>query len=345
MGKKTLTGGSANASPVKKIRASEVPSVAAMRGMSTGGCKKLGIADDNIHVGLYHYMQNGSLYSPTYTNGPIWVAQISTTQMPSPLFQIMKLIKKYGESQSKSENPPPSSMEELQCRYAAQLQFVSKTTPDPDEIGWARNRMGFYIDEKMVKEFLLYFDDLMAFRRGLCDVDFGKIEVPMKILIHMLDSDGARVQLKLDKEQDQLECEFVVLKEVVTFMSVFDLPPPTFPSRLVTVSFEMLTDTKANVIFGGNTKPFQVGFVQRNVGLCSLKMDAKDTYAEYFRVLKDVDVSTTQICSETLEDLLDACLQGAPVVVRIKKTTIDTTAVEAIISSLQTTTRHMRVQG
>lgn len=202
--------------------------------------------------------------------------------------------------------------------------------------------MGFYIDEAMVKEFFMYFDDLMAFRRGLNDADFDKIDKPIKILIHMLDVDSA-AQLNFDKDQDQLECEFVVLKEVAAFMSIFDLFPPTFPSRLVTVSFEMLTDTKVNIIFGGNTWPFQTGFVQRNIGLCSLKKEEKDTYAEYFRVLKNVDASATLTCTETLEELLDTCLQGAPVVVRIKETTIDTTIVEAIILSLQKATRHMRV--
>ena len=342
MGKKTLTGGSANAGSAKKARASEVPSVAAMGSMSKGGSKRLEIADDNVHVGLYQYMQNGSLYSSTFSQGPVWVAQMATTRMPSPLFQIMKLIKRYGESQSESEDPPPCSMEEVASRYRAQLQFVSKTTPDPDEVGWARNRMGFYIDEAMVKEFFMYFDDLMAFRRGLNDADFDKIDKPIKILIHMLDVDSA-AQLNFDKDQDQLECEFVVLKEVAAFMSIFDLFPPTFPSRLVTVSFEMLTDTKVNIIFGGNTRPFQTGFVQRNIGLCSLKKEEKDTYAEYFRVLKNVDASATLTCTETLEELLDTCLQGAPVVVRIKETTIDTTIVEAIILSLQKATRHMRV--
>jgi hypothetical protein len=347
MGKKTLTAGAGIARSAKRARAREVPSTSAMASMSRGGSKRLEIADDKLHVGLYEYMQNGSLYSNTFTDGRVWVAQMATSRLPSPLFHFTLLIQRHGEAHSKANDPPPKNVGEVANRYRAHLQFVSKSTADLDGIGWAKNRMGFYIDETMVKEFFMYFDDLMTFRRGLADADFDWIDGPTTIMIHMLDS--APIQLKFDKDHDQLGCEFVVVEDAVAFMSVFDLPPPTFPYRIVTVSFEMLTSAKVNVIFGGNTKPFQAGFAQRSVGLCTLKKDLKDPssnpYAEYFRVIENVDISASQTCIDYLKDFLDTCLQGAPVLVRIRKTTCDTTAIEAIIQSLQTAMRHMRVEG
>ena len=180
-----------------------------MTSTSSGGGPKLRLIDESLHVGVYPYMQQGSLYNETFKDGRLWVLQMVTARMPSPLFQIMKLIKRYGDSEPDSEDPAPCDMDEVTTRYGASLQFVTRSTKDPDEIRWAKNRMGFYVDEPMIKEFLMYFDDLMAFRLLLDDEEFDKMTGPLKIVIHM--SDSSPIKLKFDKAEDELGCDFEVV--------------------------------------------------------------------------------------------------------------------------------------
>ena len=333
-------GDDGKANPREKTLPNESPSAAAMDGLPGGQCKVMKSDDGAIHIGLQQYMRKGCLYMSTFGDGCLWVAQMTATCSPNPLAHIERLIEQYGESRAGSEDPPPCSVDEIACRFSAQMQLVSKTTTDPDHVGWAMGRIGFYMDEAMVKEFLMYFDDLMAYRRNLVDVFFEKLDSPIKIVIHMLDS--ALLTLKFDKIEDELQCEFVALEEAHAHMSVFDLPPPIVPPRLVTVSLEMVTATKLNVIFGGNTQPFLTNFEQQHVRLCKMK-DLNGI--EYHRhVVKYVDISASHRCADSLEGWLDDCMNGAPVVMRIMETAFDSTAIKAIIASLQTAARHLRVE-
>ena len=342
MGKKNPTKIAAKASPSKKARGPEVPSVSAMTSTSSGGGPKLRLIDESLHMGVYQYMQKGFLYSDTFKDGRLWVGQMATALMPSPLFQIMKLIKRYGDSEPDSEDPAPCDMDEVTTRYGASLQFVTRSTKDPDEIRWAKNRMGFYVDEPMIKDFLMYFDDLMAFRLRLDDEEFDKMTGTLKIVIHV--SDSSPIKHKFDKKEDELKCDFEVVEDSVAMMSVFDLPPPVFPARIVTLSFEMVSEQKAHLIFGGNTKPFQGGFAERKIELCSTKQDPADQYPEYFRVIKDMDLSQSQTCTQKLQEVFEACLKSSPIVLRMKPSKFDHTVVKKIVDPLQTVERYMRVE-
>ena len=64
----------------------------------------------------------------------------------------------------------------------------------------------------------------------------------VKIVVHMPTS--AKLDLSFNAEEDELKCEFEVVREEVAKMSVFDLPPPIFPARLVILTFQMLGPEK-----------------------------------------------------------------------------------------------------
>ena len=109
----------------------------------------------------------------------------------------------------------------------------------------------------------MYFDDLMNWRKGSANEDLEKIVGDIKIVIHMQTS--VALQLSLDAEEDELKCHFEIVRDDVPTMSVFDLPPPIFPARIVILTFQVLEPEKVHAIFVGNTRPFQAGFVKHNI--------------------------------------------------------------------------------
>jgi hypothetical protein len=88
-----------------------------------------------------------------------------------------------------------------------------------------KNCSGWYIDEAYVKEFLMYFDELMAWRKCREDEDYEPIDAETSIVIRMLKS--STLKLTMYKEVDELSCVFEAVKENQATMSEFDLPPPT----------------------------------------------------------------------------------------------------------------------
>ena len=103
----------------------------------------------------------------------------------------------------------------------------------------------------------MYFDELMAWRAEYEDAQLEKLASKPKLVIHAVMYDT----LKLDPVEDEVTCEIDCHEGHPPKMSVFDLPPPIYPPRIVILTFELESAVTGHVIFSGNTKPFQAGFV------------------------------------------------------------------------------------
>jgi len=298
--------------------------------------------DECIHIVVMKYMDNCSAYWETVSEKKMYVVQMATNRRPSPLYQFTKLVEIHGASDAGQMERSPCSMKEVEQRYKAKHQFVGKRTIDVDKIGWASNRIGFYIDEEYVKDFLMWFDDIMAHRSDYADAEFEKIEGPLEIAVHVLSS--SPLDLQIDKVEDELKCSFTVIKDEELPVSVFDLPPPVFPPRIVTCNFEMVSDNVTHVIFGGNTKPFQKGFIQAGVEGTSVQVDPSDVHKEYFRVVKDFALEDPTAAADKLMEMFLGCLYGAPVVLRVKPTKYDLKLLKDVMFLLPSNTSHVRIE-
>ena len=247
---------------------------------------------------------------------------MATTRQPSPLFKMKSVVELYGKATQSEENPAPQSMDELSLDYRVLNQFVWKKTDDKDDIGWAKGRCGFYVNEEGIKDFLMYLDELFHWRKDYEDAEFEQLEGDMEIVVHMQKT--SPFKLTLDKKEDGLKCKIdVVEDEDETTMSVFDLPPPTFPARIVVLTFEIVSATKVHCIFSGNTKPFQNNFVKRSIKGKSVKVSTNDMYGEYLRVMEHVNIGDEEACAKMLQDMFEECMEGSPIVVRVKETKFD----------------------
>jgi hypothetical protein len=144
--------------------------------------------------------------------------------------------------------------------------------------------------------------------------------------------------LKLDTAADELKCTCEVKTVPYGKLTVFDVPPPTFPTRTAALTFDLVSDTSAHAIFSGNTKPFQSGFGNLKIRGTSMKLQPTDAYAEFVRVCEPAfDLEKLQACTQDLRHILgDGCLKSSPVIVRIKNTSqCDTTALLALVESLK----------
>ena len=346
MGRKRLVEDeTSSVSPIhKKIRTSAfVPNVADMGELSKGGVVQEQAVDAAVHVVLHEYMQKGSAYSHTFSDGRLIAVVIKTGCKPNPLYQITKQVILYGASKAGLAEKAPKNMEEVQEIYRAIHQFVGKKTRDDDQIGWVQNLIGWYVDEGYVKDFIMWFDDVMAHRVDYADAEFDKIAGPLKIVVHM-PSTGLK-DLFFDEQKDELKCKFEVIKDQPAPITVFELPPPIFPPRIVTCNFELVNDTVAHVVFGGNTKPFQTEFVKAGVEGKSVKVNPDDQYGEYYRVIKNMNLAKPKEVVAELTSVFDDVLHGSPVILRIKKTTHGTKNLKEVFELLVTETKHIRIDN
>ena len=93
--------------------------------------------------------------------------------------------------------------------------------------------------------------------------------------------------------------------------TVFDIPPPAFPTRLVIWSFELKPDNKIHAVFESNTRPFQAGFVAAGIKGRAVKLNAADAYPEYSALSNTWTCRTCRIVLHVLQEVL----HGSPVII------------------------------
>ena len=97
------------------------------------------------------------------------------------------------------------------------------------------------------------------------------------------------------------------------------------------------------MFLGGNTNPFQTAFVKAGVAGTTGKQRDSDTYGEYYRVVKDLQLHPPVPCTEYLKKLFEDWLCGSPVVLRMKSTDHAKTALEIAIEPFRTASTNVRV--
>ena len=160
----------------------------------------------------------------------------------------------------------------------------------------------------------------MYFRMQFANSEFDALDPDLKIVLRL--SVGLSDSIQLVAKEDELLCSWSIEKQDAGTMwsvRVFDLPPPqpTYPLRFILMTLELTAPNKMNVIFGGNTKPFQEKFYAEDMKLKMQKITGS-TYAEYYRVIEhlkmDEDVTP---CVDRLKHVLSNTLHDSPVIVQI----------------------------
>jgi hypothetical protein len=336
MGKKTPPPKGAIGGPSpKKARHAEVPDVSEMGGLvSASGSVTRSNLDGSICMALFKYCSDGSVYDPAVfdTDDLVYLATTSGGQ-PNVLFMLKRVIELHGEATKNTADPAPVNLDELEIKYNAKYQFVGKKTEDKDAVVWRKYGSGFFISggPDAVKAFLMYYDDIIAWRCDYSDETFEPIAEKPKIFLHV----PADYPLELDPKEDELKCLFEIQKDAAPQLSVFDVPPPTFPHRIVVMTFQLVSSTVTNIIFSGNTKPFQTQFAGLGIKGKGMQVLPDDKFPEFFRCIEDRQLTKAENLLNELKNILGAgCLKSSPVIVRIKPTKYDTANAKKIFEGL-----------
>jgi hypothetical protein len=162
--------------------------------------------DDDVNLYITKYSSDGSKYDDAFLSEDLLMVLHVTSLRPSPLYFMKKLIESMGEDRKGTDDPPPKSLDELKIQYYASFQYVSKKTVDVDQVGFAANASGFFVSKSGLKDFLMYYDDLMDYRfRDAVGDDFEALPKAPKLIIHIADDS---LKVDINSEVDQMACEF-----------------------------------------------------------------------------------------------------------------------------------------
>ena len=307
-----------------------MPSLAHMSAASSGGTANMvqPVKDEHVHLFLFYYASKGSIFHPLHDDGPLVQVQMLSKANPSPIYKVQTMISLYGNQQA-TKGGKSDAMEELDARipvdlqevehvYGARVAFVGKKTTDEDDVGLKKNRAGWYVSLARLQDFLMYWDDIMSFRKQFSNDEFDPVDPEFKIIVHAPEEFVTQISLQPDK--DELSCGWSLRSYENSSkdwaVEIFELPAPVFPPRVVVLTFELIAVDKGHAFFGGNTKPFQDGFVCEKIKLRTAQSGGK-AYPEYYRVLEHMSFNEEQKCVERLSKIFAEVLHDSPVVIKI----------------------------
>ncbi len=168
---------------------------------------------------------------------------------------------------------------------------------DVDQVRWRKNGLGAYVwgGAASVKNFLMYIDDVIHWRTTFSDSIFEPLGSKPNITVHV----PADYLLELLATEDELKCVSEVKREASGKLTVFDVPPPTFPARCVALTFDVVSPTShtREVSFVGTTTYPATNRSVRRVGRPK-KEWVPSLQRELCRVSGNLNTAD-QICADT----------------------------------------------
>jgi len=311
MGKRTQVQSPQPAKHRKGV--SNVPMPDALTALSSGrsSSSALESADDDLHIFVFLYADDASLYDKRFKKEKLWMVQLRCTKRPSPTYLLKSVIEKMGKEKH-NDAGIPKTLDDLMHMYHAKYTWVDAKTRDDDDVGWKKGSSGFFVGGAL-KNFFMFFDELISWRCEFSDEDFDKITDPPKLMIHLFDN----CDLSID-ETDNMLCEFEIIDsgEKPKDISVYDMPPPCFPPRLVILTVTATSDQYGCLCWSGGTKPFSDGFNNLKI---KRSQEVKNGNTEWYRVKHNVDFSNKTEVVTQLQDVLGSqCLSASPTIVKFR---------------------------
>ena len=289
------------------------------------------------------YCNNGSVYSECFTGNALYVIHVESNAVPSPLFHMKHQLSTYlsihkQETMTASDSMaialPPLTYEEWCNSYPVAYQWCSRATDDADGVGWAKAASAFYVSggAANIKDFLMFMDDLMAWRSTYSDVKLDAISRKPDVHVYL----ECDLRVDIQEAKNETKCMFAVSTTPPTPASVFHVPPPIYPARIVVLTFELASVDVVHLIFSGNTRPFQKFFAKLGIPGQTIKVDPEAEFGEYFRVMQTVSIANAHQAATTIKDILgDKCLQQSPVILRAKETDQDVAMLASLVRELK----------
>ena len=152
----------------------------------------------------------------------------------------------------------------------------------------------------------MIMDAIMAWCATYSDVKLDAMSGKPDVRVY-LDCD---LRVDIHEANDEAKCKFTVSSTPPTLMSVFHVPPPLYPARIVVLTLELASVDTAHIIFSGITRPPHKLFAKLGIPGQTFKVDPEAEFGEYFRGMQNVSIADASKAASTIKDILgDKCLQ------------------------------------
>ena len=314
MGKRTAP--SAKLSPKKTKRPTGVDLNDLTDARASGLIPSGGLLDSKVHAWVRQFCSKGSVYDPRFADDRLDVIQLAcSTGGENPLYQLKYRVDKYcNHLRENGDEDSPADFADFEETYGVQFSFVGKQTNDTDKVGMAKNRIGFYCDQKLsgVKNLLMFLDDVWQFCLTFQDDRVKKLSSVPDVVVHV----PPDYVLQIDQVTDECACSFSVVETANKSFSYFHLPPPIYPSRFVVLNIQPVSAEKVHLVFGGNTKPFNTGFAEQDFSFKKKDGATEKDYAEYFQVKLNATIDDMSMHDSLVKSICTDVLLDSPLFVR-----------------------------
>ena len=318
-----------SASPEKKARGS-TPSVTDLGSGSTGRSLPKVIRSDlpanTIILAIMPYMKNGNLYHSRFAEGDLSAMYLLSSMWPNPVFGIKSLVEQDEEYKT---------FDTFKETYQCELSWLDKKMEDRDQVGFRKGATAFYVSTSAIKDLILYLDELWYRRVNLNDERFEPLSAVPSVKVY------TTTDLSFDTA-DELKLNIEVVQEVFSGVTVFDLPPPNFPARVVTLTFEMVSESIVHIVFAGNLLAFSEGFAAAKV-LGDYHTANGRQYPDFHRFIRNESISNVKDAQDKMNFILNELLAGVPVILRAKESEISLEPLQQVLSIYKESS-HVRIE-
>ena len=172
------------------------------------------------------------------TDAKLYQVQVKHDASPSIVFDFLNNFRDFLKTASVSNSQIPADLKGLAT--AGLIKLVLTGADDPDDVGYVRWRIAFYVagDEAALKNFFFLFDGFLIFK-----AEQMALATPAEVHIHQ------HSNIALDTEN--LEYTPYVLHPATQIlpMKFFDAHPVAGPKRASTLNFETQSAQRVNIIF------------------------------------------------------------------------------------------------
>ena len=268
------------------------------------------------------YNNDGSVYSHVFRDQEMKVIHLIHATKPSVFYKFGPQLEAYLKHRHAEEEDCPDTKIGIEAALGCKIVSVGNDPTDEDKHflfqPW-RNAIYCNGDLDAVREVIMFIDAFIGWVSGISaassheytELPKIEIQVPQGFAIEFDAGSGT------ENDDKEMDCEFQIISPETMAAKNTDVPPPTFPSRLVVANIEPISTSTMSIVWSGNTKPYRIQFEDLDIGGKQHKKNPNDRYGTFYRKKENISIAPGKDLQDALSLFGDALLKNSPVVVRV----------------------------
>lgn len=299
----------------------------------------------DVYIIVLKYSNDGSVFGKEFLAGNMVAVYCIHHQKPSVWHMIISKISEYIKTQHEEDNELPKTLSDLQSTYDSKLVVNGPAPGEKDNVSvgvpWL---VAWYtkLSAEILKDLIIYLDGFVYWRASGASNESRSFP-PGIPTIHITLPTELSGQIEFTTEDSKTE-DGVIPKDMdcpitLTFadssemVNTFAQSPPFWMGRYCVANVEGNTTNTISIVWNGCLLPFKSNFDAEGIHLKS--RDVGSVYPEYYRFLRDVNISEDSSWNYALSLFSDKIFEGSPIVVKIVKIPPDDTIFQQFVQHLK----------